>query len=610
MNLRKIMALMAAALLLTSCSNEEEQEVSQPVPIRLSAVSSGVSTRADHQTNDNSTFVFPSDFTVSVDGSNYNHTATAYNTAMTCNVSPSPYFPVSGSSVHIVAYYPSTVTYSTSVQTFTVKHDQSQTADGTANYMASDLMLGLPKTDFVDDDSNTLIEGTGFARKVKHTKKTIPLEFEHRLAKIRIKCTTNGATVKKVEMTGIKRSIDYKSSTNALNNLALATGGTDAAANTIIMYEDATGCTTDFYCAAIIPPQTLAVGTAFITITTASGVPLVYKLPSDVTQHDFVSGTQYNFNVNINDYEIIVTSSITPWNTAVDGTDFTHGNGYAIAKSVWMNPLWYVATGNMTNNKSATTLTMGAATDVYCYQWSQAMSLFAKQTTSYDGYKNAGKIIDGQDGTWHLPVKGEWLSIVPVENASLFSYDSDTNDLYSKNVIFGYNSETKTNGVTDYSYWKPGTTEVHAIRFLGTQFCSAWKYELLGGWTSSSSGYLRVSATLIDCIGNSKTEAINWYNSHSWDGTGSNAITFGNVPSDLAVQRDFYAKGILQNNYGAPNTWVGEQCLYWSATEKSDETTLAWMLRVYNPSSALYGPQVSYGGSKNHGFPVRLFRDN
>lgn len=325
---RRHIALLAAALLLSSCIYDEMQEGSQPVPekpvvqtacepmsIQLSAVFEGSSTRAADGTNDGN-FALATPVTVSVDGANYNYktAATSVSDPMDCQDAVSPHFPVSGNSVHIVAYYPSSITYDATVQTFTVAHDQSQTTTGTDNYKASDLMVGLPKTDFEDDESpaNSLIEGTGFARKVKYTTKTIPLEFEHRMAKIRIKCTTNGATVNKVEMTGIKRSIDFNSSDNTFSNLALATGGPDASANTVIMYDDATGSSANFYCAAVIPTQTLAANTAFITITTASNTPFVYKLPDAYT---FASGTQYNFNVNINENEILVTSSITPWGT-------------------------------------------------------------------------------------------------------------------------------------------------------------------------------------------------------------------------------------------------------------------------------------------------------
>lgn len=602
MDLRKLMALMAAALLLSSCSNDEGQEVSQPVPIRLTTTMSGESTRAADGIND-SNFPYETPITVSVDGSNYNYKTDDDNVSdpMVCQDATPPYFPVSGSSVHIVAYYPSSMTYSTSVQTFTVKHDQSQTTTGTANYKASDLMVGLPKTDFVDDESpaNSLIEGTGFTRKVKYTTKTIPLEFEHRLAKIRIKCTTNGATVKKVEMTNIQRSIVFNSSDNTFGALSTATDDVDNTANTIIMYNDATtGSNTDFYCAAIIPMQSLAVGTAFITITTSSGVPLVYKLPDDLdpseTMHNFESGKQYNFNVNINDYELTVTSTITNWTDAVDGTDFTHGDGLAFIPNYMKLPLWYMAEYNMT---SATSMA-STENDGYFYSWSDAMSLFAASTTSYTTYACAGKKINGE--SYHLPVRAEWWSISPghdSNSSSLWPYDNGSGTYKSNYItpVWGYNSTTKA-GVAESSYWKYiSSTEMHAIRFLGTEFCSAWKYVKTGN-------SMIIYATLIDKVENNSSAASTWYASNF------SSVTFGDYESLGAVRRTIYARGERPSSGSgnAATAWANTYGYYWSATEVNGSDAYGLHINPYDASGGTFVRDYP----KNMGESVRLFRDN
>lgn len=45
--------------------------------------------------------------------------------------------------------------------------------------------------------------------------------------------------------------------------------------------------------------------------------------------------------------------------------------------------------------------------------------------------------------------------------------------------MFGYDATTKA-GITDNSYWNAystGTDVRYAIRFLGTDYCSVWKYQ-------------------------------------------------------------------------------------------------------------------------------------
>ena len=60
---------------------------------------------------------------------------------------------------------------------------------------------------------------------------------------------------------------------------------------------------------------------------------------------------------------------------------------------------------------------------------------------------------------------------------------------------FGFNDYTKNTGIWDVSYWvKKSSTEIHAIRYLGTMFCSAWKYVMSGNQQT-------IYATLIDPIG-------------------------------------------------------------------------------------------------------------
>lgn len=564
----------------------------------------GTVTRAANNIN-NTNFPAETPITVSVDGTNYSYKtdATSVSNPMVCQDATAPYFSVDGTSVNIIAYYPAFVQYATTAQAFVVQQDQS----AEAGYKNSDLMVGLPKVDFEDTEGNSLIEGTGMARKVKRTSIAIPLEFEHKLVKITMNVTINGAVVKKITMKNIMRSIDFNPADGTLSNVAaVATTGLD----NVIMYDNSTGTSTAFTCAAIIPEQDPTATTEFIDVViqdSPTDKTLTYKLQED---GDFESGMQYIYNLTVNNDEILCTTTITDWDTAVDGANYTHGDGLALKKSIKLNPLWYVAEGNMTNTQNAATLTMGTGNTGYYYTWADAMSTFAASPTSYSAYTNANKTISGQPGTWHLPVQAELLCIVPADNESVWGFDTGVGTYKHSSLtqMFGYNSDTKA-GFSEDAYWKRiNDNELHAIRFLGTDYCSAWKYELLGGWSSSDYGYLRISATLIDKIENNADAAKAWYDSHKWsdaDMSSKPAIVFANDELWCAQQRVFYARG--SNLSSSSSTYTNYQGIYgyiWTATEATEN---AWRLH-FELEHKLTG--MYYGIYKTTALSVRLFRDN
>ena len=279
--------------------------------------------------------------------------------------------------------------------------------------------------------------------------------------------------------------------------------------------------------------------------------------------------------------------------TATDKTVSVTCSGFTT--DVTMNPLWYVAQYNMT---SATAMASIDNAGYFC-NWSTAMTNFAASSTSYSSYTNASKSISGQSGTWHLPVQAEWHSIVPGANTNIWGYVSSSSTTAYKSAYitpkWGYNSTTKA-GVSESSWFKyVSATELHAIRFLGTDYCSAWKWE----WSGST---LTISATLIGSVANSESAASAWYSSN-WS-----SLTWGNNDSKGAVQRSFYARGIAYSSSLSSGTassasyYAGSSGYYWSATENG--STNAW--RLYFASGGAY---VDYS-LKSYGFSVRLFRDN
>ena len=485
------------------------------------------------------------------------------------------FFPVGVNTINIHAIHPSY----TSGAGFTVQTDQTTEA----NYVASDLCYSKP-TDYTRTGSGTDIDTNG--RRI--------LWFKHLLSKIVVNLTLDANVPGATLPTSIK--LHAKTSTAMSYPETNANGYTGCTASDasnpgiITMKQE-----------AIIPPQTIAAGASFLSFSVTGVGPMIYPMPAATT---FESGKMYTYNIRVKNVGIEVTTNVTDWGTKVDNQVVSA----QIMEDIKRNPLWYVAEYNILDADGTTLATTENAG--YFFTWTDAMTKFTGSTTSISEYtRGNNSIVNTPSGsTWHLPTRSEWWSIVPsgrVNLASIKSYSGLTT--ISDPIVFGYNSTTKE-GIEETSWWNTiSQTETRAIRFLGTEYCSAWKYV----WANN---ILTISATLIDVVEKNATAASTWYNSHSWDGTGENAIIFGNNEEALAVQRSFYSRGHGVDASGPTGTvQVNLHVLHWSSTEISDDYSTdndAWRLQcvVNNYYS------VSYGGGangKNHlSFCIRLFRDN
>ena len=206
------------------------------------------------------------------------------------------YWPQDGNGLHIYGVYPLAAAetagaYNAAGKTFSVQTDQS--AD--ANYMASDLMTGLPT------------EGNPVTR----TPAAVPLTFTHLLTKVDVSLTKgNGFT--QAEMANAVVSILGTKPTTTFNvqNATVGTASGDATAITA-----GTGAATS----AIIVPQALAAGSNFIQVAVGGG-NYIYKLPAATT---FASSTKYTYNLTVSKTGLTLSgTTITPWNsvTPIDGT--------------------------------------------------------------------------------------------------------------------------------------------------------------------------------------------------------------------------------------------------------------------------------------------------
>jgi hypothetical protein len=202
------------------------------------------------------------------------------------------FFPKNGHNVniyaiHTLAMLPSDVFTDTIIHN--VKADQRTLAD----YAPSDLLYAR-------------------ATDVARTPNAVPLTFYHLLSKLQVAIVVGGGLtagdVTGVTVGGMKLEANFKiGKATAPNAVTVTAGGT--ATGITISSDVSTDLTAPQYNDAIIVPQTLAAGTAFISVHTSNG-DLVYNLPGNVT---FESGKKYVYQITAHLTGLTLTSSITDW---------------------------------------------------------------------------------------------------------------------------------------------------------------------------------------------------------------------------------------------------------------------------------------------------------
>ena len=300
-NMKKYLFLAVAALAFAACSNEENEVTTDNWNGEIRLSSGNIAVPASRSLSQELQLTqFDEDELVGV-FVNENVTggvpSTTYTQPLVCTVGAdnsslsfnagAQYFPQSGKGVNIYGVYPSSAVTGRQVDgniDFSVQTNQS--AD--ANYKASDLMIGAPASN-----------------PVSRTKDPVNLSFTHKLAKIDITLiqgvgspTLAGATVK---IMNVLPTISFVPNTGSIS----AAKGS----KTDVIAADANIDGT-LKCSAIIVPQTIGDGSAFIEVTLASGGVLTYKLEAETI---FEGTKKYTYNITVNLTELTVTSTITPW---------------------------------------------------------------------------------------------------------------------------------------------------------------------------------------------------------------------------------------------------------------------------------------------------------
>ena len=540
-----------------------------------------------------------------------------------------PYFTLSGTSTDVRAYYPSSVTNTTT--TFSVLADQSTDA----NYRSSDLMFA--------------------SANITKASPTGALSFAHKMAKVKIGVTTNGVTVTKVQLRGIKRRVPFTPSSGAVGAAETIAGET-----TVTAYSGST--TTDFSCTALVPEQSVNASDVFVAVTTAGNIRL-YKMPSTVT---LTAGSEYTYNavvkaagsisyattsmtrmisqgaftnaltktgdgtvtytssntsvatVNASTGEVtpVAAGSTTITATVADGTNYTYATTTASYTLTLINrpklPIEYIAPYNM-GTATAMATDNNPTNSAYFY-WGSNTSTPAT---------NMSKFIKGTALTgYHLPSKAEWCSIV----APYYAGSNDSSMGGSDNQRITYKrgsssnlSETVAWGVTNnngtYSYdvnqvfyndyncpndaahtyigYGLRFKEKSGSNYVNGQYTCAYRYEYK---TSDSNAGGQKSLTVqVKYVGANAGITISTISNESWWTSPDFTVVIpacghkGNNSSD-------YAAGSYSS---ASDTAYG---YYWSATAR-DASYVHLMDFI---TSLVNGNHWSLPG---HGFSVRLFAD-
>ena len=250
---------------------------------------------------------FPTNVTVGTTTSASSTTYTTTDANGATAPATQPYMNSNIQEADIHAYYPSSHRQDT--ESFSVLADQ--TSDD--NYKASDLMY-----------ANTSVTKTAAATV------TGSLTFSHRMAKIIVTATADTgkgvSAVTKVRIIGGYRTATIATPLSCTMKTDDGFSNQLSTSSAITLYDNSTGAAS-VSCAGLIPPQTIAAGTAFleVTVKTAGNLPgtATYSIPAG--GKTLATGNAYTCTLSVNLAAIGVTTAITNWGNGGDTNASNNG---------------------------------------------------------------------------------------------------------------------------------------------------------------------------------------------------------------------------------------------------------------------------------------------
>lgn len=300
----KLFALTVSVLFTAGCSSNEPMD-EQPVAARFSAgIKQALPLQASHTKVSGNTWeagdvigifmVERGTIQIAQQTANKQHTATAGTTA---NFTPATgheiYYPLNGSSVNFIAYYPYASTVS-GLGTLSVDVSGSQTA---ARQAQIDML-------WAKADNN----GNGY-NKESHENTAVSLTFEHKLAKLTLNCTADPSVG--VSLEGMDVRIDGMKTTTTMD----LSDGTVGAASSVATIDPRMVVEGQKYEAVIVPS---AYGTDELEVIFTLGERQEeFIWTPDATT--FESGKEYKYQVILSRTGVTATGTIKPWTTVDRG---------------------------------------------------------------------------------------------------------------------------------------------------------------------------------------------------------------------------------------------------------------------------------------------------
>lgn len=290
--MKKFIFLVAAAIAMVSCSNDEMENgsVQESKTISLTAsINSGEDVTRAKSGDNLQNQLFVSGKTIFVEayetGAANPYTSGIYTTGEAGALTGGLYYPANNGAIDICAYYPSDITRTATE--FAVSTDQSSEA----NYQASDLMYATKLTE-------------------KSSGTTHGLTFNHALTKIVVNITL-GAGMQTPLANPLPQVTAVKIN-NTVPTAALTIDGgvITAAKKAAVEVADISIMGTGLDNMGIIVPQSVAAENDFITLT-YNGAQYTYKLASTT---DFMAGYVYTYSLTLTARGLeLQATTITNW---------------------------------------------------------------------------------------------------------------------------------------------------------------------------------------------------------------------------------------------------------------------------------------------------------
>ena len=274
------------------------------------------------------------------------------------------------------------------------------------------------------------------------------------------------------------------------------------------------------------------------------------------------------------------------------------------------NPLWWINKANeATSTNSYSSYSVGGKTEYY-YNWFKAMQNWSNNQTPRTAWTagNKNSTVSGATGKWHMGVLGEWNSVLPYQNIFAFTYSSGkyTPDFSSDNYkyCFGYDFSSKTlkSETSRFIQVSGSSTKIaYAIRFIGTDYCSAWKWVIQdNSATASSPRKILIYSMLIDKL-SSVSAADSWSTTTNWQNVEAIWNQMGeNSDNGLACRRSLVCAGYPYNGEYGVNGY------YWPATGNTSGTSV-YPICITLRASGIDTYQTAW--NQDEGRSVRTFHD-